>query len=60
MRHRWQACRYAPEHVEGYCAPSLSLLARYWDDTWEDLQDAAQTLLQDAVKRILTLTLTLV
>jgi len=47
-----QACVDAPEKVNGYCDPSLSLLARYWDDTWEDLQDAAQTLLTAHIKRM--------
>jgi len=47
-----QACVSASERVPNYSPPSLSLLSRYWDDTWEDLQDAAQTLLTAAIKRM--------
>jgi len=47
-----EACVAIPESVPQYCSPSLSLLARYWDDTWEDLQDAARTLLTATIKRM--------
>lgn len=47
-----QACVLLPETVENYIPPSLSLLARYWEDTWEDLQDAARSLLTAAINRM--------
>eukprot|EP00656_Telonema_subtile_P016724 TRINITY_DN1885_c0_g1_i1.p1 TRINITY_DN1885_c0_g1~~TRINITY_DN1885_c0_g1_i1.p1 ORF type:complete len:580 (+),score=68.00 TRINITY_DN1885_c0_g1_i1:145-1884(+) len=47
-----QACVLLPETVDNYIPPSLSLLARYWEDTWEDLQDAARSLLTAAINRM--------
>ena len=47
-----QACVLLPETMPGFVAPSLSLLARYWEDTWESLQDAARSLLSAAINRM--------
>merc|ERR1711998_100425 len=47
-----QACVLLPETVPHFVPPSLSLLARYWEDTWEDLQDAARSLLTAAINRM--------